>query len=251
MEWSWLDRNWCWAGLAISAVLLVLLFATNVFRSSTGSRWRDPVWLAWLAPASYMLHQFEEYGIDALGVRFAFPDTLCAAVGMAPYPACGLPHAVFVAINIPVVWMAGFACALLSRRFRFVGLGLYAIHFTNALSHLGVGLATRSYNPGMLTAGLILLPLSLWVAYACFGPDRLRRVGLLVLVGSGALASVILLAGVKLFAAGRLSAPALVTVEALNAVLVVVVPWLFNRAVARGLPSDAFDSAPDTRRGRA
>jgi hypothetical protein len=53
-----------------------------------------------------MIHQFEEYGIDALGVRFAFPDVLCVSVGMPPYPGCSLPEALFVAINIPAIWIA-------------------------------------------------------------------------------------------------------------------------------------------------
>jgi hypothetical protein len=39
-------------------------------------------------------------------------------------------------------------------------LGLYAIHFTNSLSHLGVALGSGTYNPGALSAALILLPLS-------------------------------------------------------------------------------------------
>jgi hypothetical protein len=234
MEWSWFDLHWCWIGLAMSAALLVLLFATDIFRSQPGmSRWRDPVWLAWLAPASYMIHQFEEYGIDAFGQRFAFPDVLCAAVSMPPYPACSLPEAVFVGINIPVIWGAGLVCALMSRRHRFVGLGLYAIHFTNALSHIGVAIASGSYNPGALTATLILLPLSLWVFYACFGPGRMRRWGVGVIVAAGAIFSVILLGSVNLFAMGYISATALVSIQVLNPLLVICVPWLFERRVIR------------------
>jgi hypothetical protein len=50
MEWNWFDSHWPWIGLAMSAVLLVLLLATNIFRSDRSkSRWFDPVWLAWPA----------------------------------------------------------------------------------------------------------------------------------------------------------------------------------------------------------
>jgi hypothetical protein len=90
--------------------LLLLLFATNVLRNDLRiSRWRDPVWLSWLAPAVYMIHQFEEYGIDARGIRFAFPDLLCVSVWMSPYPECSVPPAFFVAVNIPAIWLAGLA----------------------------------------------------------------------------------------------------------------------------------------------
>ncbi|TCU54700.1 uncharacterized protein with HXXEE motif [Novosphingobium sp. PhB57] len=231
MGWSWFDIHWCWIGLAISAALLTLLFGTNIFRGNIGiSRWRDPLWLAWLAPASYMLHQFEEYGIDAQGVRFAFPDVLCGSVGMPPYPACSLPEAVFVAINIPVIWVAGLACALLARRHPFVGLGLYAIHFTNALSHIGVAVAS-GYNPGAVTATLIQLPLSLWVGYACFGPGRIIRWGAAIIVAAGAAFTVILLVSVNMFAKGMIGASMLVIVQILNASLVVLVPWVSARWV--------------------
>jgi hypothetical protein len=52
MQSTWFDLHWPSIGLAFSAVLLLLLFATNIFRSDRSkSRWFDPIWLAWLAPA--------------------------------------------------------------------------------------------------------------------------------------------------------------------------------------------------------
>ncbi len=234
MEWTWADRNWSWVGLCLSATIMLLLFFTPVLRSdSSVSRWRDPAWLAWLAPAAYMIHQFEEYGISMQGVHFAFPDLLCAAMGMSPYPACGLPEALFIAINVPPIWLAGLACALLSRRNPLVGLAVYGIHFTNALAHLGVW-ATGPYNPGALSALLIQLPLSLWVFYACFGPGRMSRWGIAILVTAGSIASVILLGSVKLFALGKISGPLLILVQVLNPALAVLGIWLAEKALRRG-----------------
>jgi hypothetical protein len=180
-----------------------------------------------------MIHQFEEYGIDAHGTRFAFPDLLCVSVGMPPYPVCSLPEALFVAINVPAIWIAGLVCGLLSWRHPLVGLGLYAIHFTNSLSHLGVALVGGTYNPGALTAGLIQLPLSLWVAYACFIQGAMRRRGMVVLILAGTLLSVILLGSVHLFAKGYLSATTLLIIQVLNPLCVVLVPWLFEKSVLR------------------
>jgi hypothetical protein len=74
MNWNWFDLAWPWIGLGAAAILLVLLFTTEKLRGNTlGPRWRDPVWLAWLIAAVYFVHNFEEYGIDALGEAHAFP----------------------------------------------------------------------------------------------------------------------------------------------------------------------------------
>lgn len=102
----------------------------------------------------------------------------------------------------------------------------------NSLSHLSVG-STNGYNPGMLTAGLISLPLSLWVAYACFIKGEMRWLGMIVLTVAGAILSVILLASIKLFVQGHLSAPALITIQALNPLCVILIPWLFENRVLR------------------
>jgi hypothetical protein len=233
-NWTWFDLAWPWVGLGAAAVLFFFLFATDRLRDDIEvSRWRDLVWLSWLAPAAYMIHQFEEYGIDAQGTWFAFPDLLCVSLGMPPYPGCSLPEALFVAINIPAIWIAGLVCGLLSRRHPFVGLGVYAIHFTNSLSHLGVALVSGTYNSGALTAALIQLPLSLWVAYACFIQGSMRRRGMAVLILAGTLLSVILLGSVNLFARGYLSATTLVIVQILNPLCVILVPWLFEKSVLR------------------
>ena len=232
MQWTWFDLTWPWIGLGLSGLLFILLFATNVLRGDvTRSRWFDPVWLAWLAPAAYMIHQFEEYGIDAQGVRFAFPNLLSASLGMPPFPDSPLPTALFVAINIPAIWITGLVCGLLSWRHPFVGLGVYAIHFTNSFSHLGSGIATSSYNPGMLASGLISLPLSLWVFYACFIRGSMRWRGMAILTAAGVLFTVTLLVAIKLFAKGYLSVPLLLAIQALNPLWVIVIPWMFEKSV--------------------
>jgi hypothetical protein len=199
VHWSWFDLAWPWVGLGAAAGLFFFLFTTDKLRQNLDvSRWRDPVWLSWLAPAAYMIHQFEEYGIDA--------------------------H---------VTWIAGLVCGLLSRRHPFVGLGVYAIHFTNSLTHLGVALVSGIYNSGALTAALMQLPLSLWVAYACFIRGSMRRLGMAILVLAGTLLSIILIGSVNLFAKGYLSATTLVIIQVVNPLCIVIVPWLFEKRVLR------------------
>ncbi len=241
MEFTWFDMNWPWIGLGIAAVMLVLLFATNVFRSKLDiSRWRDHVWLAWLAPAGYMLHQWEEYGIDALGNHFAFPNLLCSSLGFPPYPECSIPTTTFVAINVSIIWVAGLVCALLSRKHPLVGLSLYAIHGTNAVAHLGTWAASGTYNPGSLTSALVQLPLFIWVAYAMSSHPAVRKSGIVTLFAAGLLASAILLGALKLFSRGVISGDVMVAIQALNPALLIFVIWLKERSAGTTRASTAL-----------
>ena len=96
-----------------------------------------------------------------------------------------------------------------------------------SVSHCGI------YNSGALTAALIQLPLSVWVAYACFIRGSMRLLGMAILILAGTLLSVILLGSVNLFAKGYLSATTLVVIQVLNPLCVILVPWWFEKKVLR------------------
>lgn len=243
MQFSWFDLYWSWVGLAISTVLLILLFGTKIFRSDDSiSRWRDPVWLAWLAPAAYMFHQFEEYGIDVLGNHFPFPDLLCASFSMPPYPDCSIPVGTYLGINISVIWGMGLVCGLLSWRFPLVGLGVFAIHGTNSIAHLGTFAITGIYNPGSMTSAIIQLPMFLWMAYALAGHPAIRKSGVALLFGVGVLFTMILMGSLKLFAEGAIGDNLVVLIQVLNPVLLVAILFL----VAKGRTgSSSVSSRPE------
>lgn len=178
MTWNWFDWNWPWIGSIAAALLLIFLFGSRRLRSDLSrTRWRDRVWLSWLAAPVYMIHNVEEYGIDLLGRRHAFPDALCSTLGLGRYPACPVPASFFVAVNLSLVWVAAPLAALLSRRHPLVGLAFYGLLFTNGMTHLAPMLLGRGYNPGALSAVLLFLPLFFWVASSCFGPGRMDRRG--------------------------------------------------------------------------
>ncbi|MBX5204685.1 HXXEE domain-containing protein [Rhizobium sp. NZLR1] len=227
MPFGWFDMNWPWIGLFIAAILLVVLFGTDALRGERSvSRWRDPRWLAWLAPAGYMLHQTEEYGVDMLGQFFAFPNLVCATFGQPPYPDCAYPPSLYVAINIPVIWIAGLICALLSRRYPLVGLGLYGVHFVNALSHIGMFAATGDYNPGVLTAFVVLLPLSVWVAFATWKNPLIGRSGIATIFLAGLLVNGVLAASLVAFSRGLISGDTLIGIQLFNFLWSPLIPWL-------------------------
>jgi hypothetical protein len=227
MHWSWLDLNFPWVGLFFALVLIVLLLATNLLRSDPKvSRWRDPSWLGWLAMTIYLLHNVEEYGIDLMGQVHAFPGGVCSALGLPPYPDCSLPPAFYLAVNIPLFWLAAPIAALLSRRFPFLGLTLYGVTFVNALVHLMTSLLATPYNAGVFTAVVLFLPASLWVAYACFRTGPFNYKGLALIVAEGVFLHIILMGSMQLFVRNIISANALVLIQVFNAVVYILIPWM-------------------------
>jgi hypothetical protein len=239
MHWTWFDLHWPWIGLLAAVLLLPLLFLTNAFRSRPdASRWRDPVWLAWLAVPLYMLHQFEEYGIDLLGRRHEFPKALCQTLG-TPVPQCPIPEPFYAFVNVPLIWVAAPLAATLGRRFPLVGLSYYGLLVTNGLVHLAA-MFTAGYNPGLLT-GVLFMALFLWCAAACFGAGGIRYEGLALLVVGGALSHAVLMGSVAAFMHGHLSTPALLAIQVLNAFLLPLVAMLAEkRWAAQVRPSRAL-----------
>jgi hypothetical protein len=234
MRWSWIDLNFPWIGCVAAVALLVLLFLSNTLRSDLSrSRWRDRVWLSWLAVAIYLLHNVEEYGVDPLGRFHAFPNSMCSTLGLSPFPSCPIPTPFFLAVNLPLFWVGAPIAALTSRRHPIVGLSLYGVIFVNALTHLGA-FVRAGYNPGVLTAVILFLPSSAWVARSCFGRRGLPYKGLVLIVVDGAILHIILIGSMILFLRGKIGPSTLTAIQILNAVLFFVLAWLAEKWQSRG-----------------
>lgn len=173
--WDWFLRYWSSIGLGAAVVLSLLLFCTDVCRSRpAASRWRDPVWMAWMFALAYLLHNFEEYGFDAKGRPFYFPTAVCQQFGFASLTSCPISLVFILAVNIPLIWIALPVAAVLSRRRPAVGLTGAGFVLVNGFSHIAAGFI-RGYNPGLLTAVVIFLPLAIWSFVAFFGRGKLLR----------------------------------------------------------------------------
>lgn len=203
---DWFDLAWPWIGLGFALVLIVLLGATPVLRSDRSvPRWRDLRWLSFLAVAVYMVHNVEEYGIAADGVAHAFPDSLCMLLGQPAYPECGIPPAFYLFVNIPLVWIAGPLAAALVTRIGLAALTLWGVIGVNAVVHIAPAIALREYDPGLVTAIVLFLPLSAMTAVAVMGRQgRYRRAAGLVLLLAGALLHVVLAGSAVLFLRGAI-----------------------------------------------
>lgn len=137
--------QWVVAALLAGPLLLAMTPALSV-------DW--PAWLlfTWLHLPAYMLHQVEEHAGDR------FRRFVNANLGGGREALTPLGVAV---INIPGVWVvdaAAFCLAILVRP----GLGLIAVYLSlvNAVAHLASAVALRAPNPGLVTAVVVFLPLS-------------------------------------------------------------------------------------------
>jgi Protein of unknown function with HXXEE motif len=177
----------------------------------------------------YLLHNVEEYGVDLFGRMHEFPAGICAALELPAYPECPLPPVFYLAVNIPLFWIVAPLAALLARRHPLVGLGIYSIIFVNALVHITPLLLGMGYSSGTLTAFVLFLPASAWVAHACFGKGRLSYNAMGLLVASGVILHVILMGSIQVFVRGIFGSTELVLIQIANAVLFFLILWFAEK----------------------
>ena len=229
--WQWFLHDWSSVGLGAGIVLGLVLFCTDVCRSDPGlSRWRDPVWMSWMFAFAYLIHNFEEYGIDAVGRRFAFPGSMCELFGYGTPAECPIGLEFFAAVNVPLFWIALPLAAVCGRRRPAVGMTGLGIVFANAMTHIGDGLV-HGYNPGLLTAVVVFLPLSVWAARTFFGDGKLLRLPVLAaIVAISVVLHALLIALVLAQIHGALgTVPASVLQAVVAPVLLLAVPWAAER----------------------
>lgn len=161
--------NWVYGGTLAGVMLLGL---TPVLTQG----WALPEVLVFLTLPIYMIHQYEEHDAD----RFRIFVNRTMAGGRDALT----PLAVFV-INIFGVWLPLAAC-LVFMRSHGAGLGAFAawLVLVNAALHIVSALRGRSYNPGLVTAVVLFIPLGLAVLSALWAEATATQIfaGLLLAV---------------------------------------------------------------------
>lgn len=227
-------QGWPWIGVGAAGLLLVLL-TTNALRSDRSiSRWRDIVWLTWAALFAYLVHQFEEHGIDAQGKAYAFRAVMCNQLGFAAANTCPVPISFITAVNVPLVWVAGPLSALLAARWPVIGLSFFATPAVNLFSHVLPALTLPGYNPGLITAVGLFLPLSLLAFAAAITRYHLGVRSVLATLFAGAVLHAIMIGSLMSFANGRLDLDTLLLLQIANPLLsALLVVILSGRRVVR------------------
>lgn len=228
--------RWPWLGLALAIAMLVALGLRRV--GTVGTPWRarltDPAWLLWLLLPVYMLHQFEEHGVDALGRPYAFRAALCATLGWTDNLAhCPATEWFIFAVNPGTVWIAGLAAGLAGPRRVLVGAAALGIPAVNAAAHIVPALRTNTYNPGLVTAVVLFVPICAWTFRVLVARGLLRRVHLAYSWFAGMVVHGVLLLSLVAFSRGVIGEPLLVAVQLVNGFL----PMAFAKVAGTLMPA--------------
>lgn len=159
--------NWVYGGF-LAGLLLVAIAPLITFH------WSATFTTAFLCLPVYMLHQYEEHDKDRF--RTFINHTLGNGHEILTQ------RAVFL-INVPGVW-GGIAVALWLAARVNAGFALTAIYLLllNGIIHFAQAAATRSYNPGLVTAVILFPPVGGWglveVARSGAGTPAMHAIGL-------------------------------------------------------------------------
>jgi hypothetical protein len=227
---------WPYMGLG-AALLLALLLTTDALRSDlTVSRWRDLVWLAWAGMLAYLIHQFEEHGIDMQGATYAFRGEMCRNMGHPDAQTCPIPFSFVNAVNITCVWVFGPVTALLGRRWPGFALAFFAIPFVNTLIHLIPVVTQGAYNAGLLTALVFFVPLSLWAFHVALSRYRLGWRAVIATIVAGIVFHAIMIGSLPVFLAGGIGVFVLDAIQVINPILILLIVAYLGRRPAMPAP---------------
>jgi hypothetical protein len=151
MSWDWFERNWMHTGVVAGLFLLSLV-------PLIVGGWSLPLVLVYLQLPIYMFHQLEEHYDDRF--RRFVNDNIAGGLPALTTPAV-------VVINILGVWVVNLLVLYLAY-FADLGFGLIAIYLTlvNAILHVISMIVLRRYNPGLVTALVLFLPVGTWALVA-------------------------------------------------------------------------------------
>jgi Protein of unknown function with HXXEE motif len=236
MVWSNWHLGWPWLCLGGGLVLFAVTFGTNALRGhTTGSRWWDPVWLAWLTVPMLMVHMFEEYGFDVLGRTYDLPDMLCKNLGYVPYPDCPIPIAHYPLVNLGIAWISAPLAAWLARRNLVIGLSWYGLLIVNGTLHVGATIATGAAGAGgVLTGGLLFIPSFFWMIYVVLKSHAMSGKALAVSISGGIIAHALLAAVYGGQKAGVYGATGVLVFDVVVIATPILVGWLGSKLLAPG-----------------
>lgn len=216
-ELSILDAYWPYLGLLISCFVSSLLVSNP---SKLGVRREyDSRYFVWIALVVYMVHQVEEYGLDALGRTRAFPGALCKQLGLPGPPDCPIPNSFYTAVNVGSVWGIGLLGVLLAYDGSGRGLALFGLEAVNAAIHLMGGIKERLYNPGLATALVLFIPISVYA----FKRAR-RRSDVALAIAIGILVHAVLMGSLMGYLRGYYGQWVLVTIQVANGFVWTLIP---------------------------
>jgi hypothetical protein len=206
---------WPYGGLVLSLLLFAWLLGEKQGETAP-PRLRDPAWLLPLLWPMYLLHQFEEHGIDLYGRHYAFLGDLCSGLGYREGSSCPADPAFIFAVNAVGCQIAFLMSWIFRRRLPLLAACVWGIPIVNAVTHVAAGVARRSYNPGLLTSLVLFVPLSVLVLSTVLRTRTIETRDAWRVIGTGVLVHVVLISSLLLRARGWLTHASLVGVNVAN-----------------------------------
>jgi hypothetical protein len=223
------DILYGWPFVALAAGLVGLLALFGWPRpSGSASRWRDPRWLVCLMLPVYMIHQFEEHGVDLFGRRFHFLNDLCATLHHPNVADCPADPAFIFAVNVGAVWIAGALAILWRRRNIMVGACAMGIPLVNTFAHCVAAVRAGHYNSGLLTALILFVPMCAWALVQLRHADLLDARRVVWVVVSGVAVHAVLMGSLLAHGRGLLPEAPLLVINAVNGCIPFVVGSLIG-----------------------
>jgi hypothetical protein len=226
-------HDWPYVGLVLGGLLLAwLIFEKR--EPGAPPRWQDPAWVLPLLWPMYLLHQFEEHGIDLLGRHYAFLGDLCTSLGYAQGTWCPADPAFVFAVNV-VACQLDFAMSWVFRRKNpLLAACAWGIPLVNAVAHLGPAIAHLTYGAGVFTSLILFIPLCALMLRTVLrsGVIELRQVPRIV--ATGVLVHVVLMVSLILYGHSYISHGALLLINAANGLWPLAFGTIGVRRTAQG-----------------
>jgi hypothetical protein len=207
--------GWPYAALA-AAPLMVLWLALERRPQGAGPRLDDPAFVLPLLWPMYLLHQFEEHGVDLLGRHYAFLGAMCHMLGHDDLARCPADADFVFAVNV-IGCQIAFALSLVFRRRRpLLAACAWGVPMINAVTHIASAVAFRAYNPGLLTSVLLFVPMSAWMLRTVVRSGVVERSQVPRIFAAGIALHAVLIASVFLREFGLLSHGVFLLINAIN-----------------------------------
>jgi hypothetical protein len=147
------NRFWQSANLFIAPVLLVILIYFKGFMSYYQ-------FLLWLHLPFLMIHEIEEYVLSPLSFKEFF--NLKTPFGSKTDPNYPLDEGYVFQVNIVIAWPVIIIGAILANIAPWIGFSmmLFELTINNFMHTIGFQTGKPTYNPGLITNSVLLLPLA-------------------------------------------------------------------------------------------
>lgn len=151
---NFLRNHWYDLGLVLALGVGLLLFIAKLSGLS---------WLLWLSLVSLFLHQFEEYRYPGY-----FPGMVNSVLFSSKQPdRFPLNSNTSLIVNVVIGWGFYFLAAIFAENALWLGIATILVSVGNIVAHTVIfNIKGKTvYNPGVLTALILFLPLSLYFFY--------------------------------------------------------------------------------------